>query len=152
MIRSILIKLSLLMATIGTLFVLGWPWEETADHQPGRGQEIGGEADTLSVSIRADGAAISPEGFLRAEVPLEHSVNDPGRGSIESRVDINHSTAPELEALPGIGPILAQRIIETRKMVGAFHSPEELGEVRGLGSKRIERLRPLLKFSHGVKE
>ncbi|WP_145279804.1 ComEA family DNA-binding protein [Tautonia plasticadhaerens] len=47
----------------------------------------------------------------------------------------------ELEALPGIGPTLAARIIERRP----YRSVEELVEVKGIGLKTLERLRPLVR-------
>ncbi|MCS7065999.1 MAG: helix-hairpin-helix domain-containing protein [Fimbriimonadales bacterium] len=57
-------------------------------------------------------------------------------------VDLNRATAEELEALPGIGPVLAARIVEYRQMRGRFQSVDELLEVRGIGPKRLEQLRP----------
>lgn len=57
-------------------------------------------------------------------------------------VNINTATQEELEALPGIGPVTAQRIIEYRNRVGAFRSVEELENVKGIGPKKLEQLRP----------
>jgi len=61
-------------------------------------------------------------------------------------VDVNTATASELQALPGIGPALSKRIIEARKEGGAFSSADDLGRVRGIGPKTIEKLRPLVRF------
>jgi competence protein ComEA len=57
-------------------------------------------------------------------------------------IDLNTATAEQLEAIPGIGPVLAQRIIEYRQTRGRFQSVDELLEVRGIGSKRLENMRP----------
>ncbi len=57
-------------------------------------------------------------------------------------LDINRATAEELERLPGIGPVLAARIVEYRRQHGQFQSVEELLEVRGIGPKRLEQIRP----------
>ena len=46
----------------------------------------------------------------------------------------------ELEALPGIGPVIARRIVEGRP----YRSVEELDRVRGIGKKRLEEIRPLI--------
>lgn len=57
------------------------------------------------------------------------------------RIDVNHATAAELRRLPGIGPTLSQRIVETREEK-PFRSVEDLRRVRGIGAKTLERLRP----------
>ncbi len=56
-------------------------------------------------------------------------------------IDVNHATAADLRRLPGIGPTLSQRIIETRAQ-RPFRSVEDLRRVRGIGAKTLERLRP----------
>jgi len=55
-------------------------------------------------------------------------------------VDLNQATAEELEALPGIGPVLAQRIVSYREEQGGFHSLEELAAVPGISRSAYERL------------
>jgi competence protein ComEA len=61
-------------------------------------------------------------------------------------VDLNRATAVELEALPGIGPALAERIVAWRTRNGRFRTLEDLIEVRGIGPATLERLRPYLKL------
>lgn len=57
-------------------------------------------------------------------------------------INLNTATAEQLEAIPGIGPVLAQRIIEYRQTHGRFQSVDELLEVHGIGAKRLESMRP----------
>jgi competence protein ComEA len=56
------------------------------------------------------------------------------------RVNVNTATAAELEALPGIGPVIARRIIEGRP----YRSVGELDTVKGIGKRRLEEIRPLV--------
>ena len=55
--------------------------------------------------------------------------------------DLNKADKIELDALPGIGPALAQRIIEYREEHGAFSCPEDLKNVKGIGDALFEKLR-----------
>src|SRR5262245_50334576 len=57
-------------------------------------------------------------------------------------LDLNRASAEELEALPGIGPVLARRIVLDRRESGRFRRAEDLLRVRGVGPRLLERLRP----------
>jgi competence protein ComEA len=57
------------------------------------------------------------------------------------KVDVNTAGAAELESLPGIGPAIAQRIIEHRRDKGRFEKVEDLLAVKGIGPKLLSRLR-----------
>ena len=63
-------------------------------------------------------------------------------------VNINQATMKELEALPGIGPVLAQRIIEKRNRVGKFSSPEDLLKVSGIGPKKLAKIKDKIKIEN----
>lgn len=65
--------------------------------------------------------------------------------SAGSPVDLNSADEATLDTLPGIGPVMARRIIEWRTQHGRFGSVEELGEIDGVGDKTLERLRPLVR-------
>lgn len=65
----------------------------------------------------------------------------PGLAAQATRaVDLNEATADELEALPGIGPVLARRIVEFRSRYGPFRQLDDLVEVTGVGPKTLQRL------------
>lgn len=59
-------------------------------------------------------------------------------------VDINRADLAQLARLPGVGPGLAQRIIEERERRGRFESPEELRHVLGMGPKKLAAIRPFI--------
>lgn len=64
----------------------------------------------------------------------------PGPGA--ALVNLNTADLATLETLPGVGPVLAQRIMDWRLEHGQFAAVEELGEVSGIGDKTYERLAP----------
>jgi competence protein ComEA len=62
-------------------------------------------------------------------------------------LNINAAGAEALQALPGIGPALAVRIVADREARGPFRTPEDLRRVPGIGPKRWERIRPLVRLA-----
>jgi len=62
-------------------------------------------------------------------------------------LDIDRASAAEIEALPGIGPTLAQRIVAARDSAGTFGSLDALCSVSGVGPAIAQKLRPLVTFT-----
>jgi competence protein ComEA len=56
------------------------------------------------------------------------------------KVNVNTATAEQLTALPGVGPKLATRIVEHRQKEGAFHSMQDLLNVKGIGEKNLAKI------------
>ncbi len=69
---------------------------------------------------------------------------DPPAPNMTRRINVNTASQAELELLPGIGPALAQRIIDHRTQQGRFRTVDDLDAVKGIGPKVLERLRPLV--------
>ena len=59
-------------------------------------------------------------------------------------VHLNTATLEQLDALPGVGPVTAQKILDYRQQHGAFSSIEDLDAIPGIGSARLEQLRDLV--------
>ena len=64
----------------------------------------------------------------------------------DARLNINTASAAELETLPGIGPALSAAIIQQREIAGNFTKAEDLLDVPGIGEKKLEAIRELLRF------
>lgn len=81
-----------------------------------------------------------------SEVPTPDRmpVQAPEGSDMSNLVDINRASPKELETLPGVGPVLAERIIKYREQNGAFLSPEDLTQVKGIGEKTLEKLLPYI--------
>jgi len=57
-------------------------------------------------------------------------------------IDLNAATSDELQQLPGVGPVIADRILEYRKKSGPFRRVEDLVAVRGISQKRLAKIKP----------
>ena len=79
-----------------------------------------------------------------AEKPKETKPKEtkPKEEQVSFPVNINTASARELDALPGIGEKLAQRIIDYRSANGPFQSVDDLIKVKGIGEKTLEKIKP----------
>ena len=159
MVRSLLIKLAMLAVTLGSLVWIGsvTPVRQVTPHQiqaaaaaPIATASRPQTNVPSTVNRRADASSVEPEvSGPHASPPVDESTPPVPSGSSRAatpdpsrRVDLNHATASDLEALPGIGPKLAQRVIEHRTTRGPFTKVEDLRQVKGIGRKKFDRLRP----------
>jgi len=140
--QSFLVKLGMFAATLGVVFWIGWTLPTSFDREPDpaatsfegpQGESVSGSG-SAPVASRSS-VSLSPDRPARLAPP---------KRSHRGLLDLNRATEQEFDALPGIGPQLAERIMEYRQSVGAFHSPEELRAVKGIGKKKFERIRPLV--------
>jgi DNA uptake protein ComE-like DNA-binding protein len=98
-----------------------------------------------TVTIESDGRAWWVVGHAIAEQgpPAEKARSSARRDDNPrpaGRINVNTVSQAELEALPGIGPVIARRIIEGRP----YRSVEDLDRVKGIGKRRLEEIRPLV--------
>lgn len=68
----------------------------------------------------------------------------PSAASGTGLVDLNSATAGQLDALPGVGPVLAQRIVDWRTQHTKFDSVDQLQSVSGIGDAKFADLKPLV--------
>ena len=101
------------------------------------------DADTLAAAsplASADSVAASTAGF--ADPPPSHARRASAPGPV--RMNLNTADASLLQRLPRIGPALAGRIVAYREANGPFRRVEDVVNVRGIGAKTLEQLRPWL--------
>lgn len=77
------------------------------------------------------------EHILVASIDEPDGTGDPSKVGI----DVNAASAGELEALPGVGPVLAERIVTHRDRFGAFATVEDLLDVPGIGEAKLAQMR-----------
>ena len=103
--------------------------EGAARNREPRGADRGRRADRRP----GRGVAVSAAGGAPAAGP-----------SSSAPLDLNSATLEELENLPGIGPVTAQKILDYRQQHGAFHSVAELQGVPGIGPAHMAQLKGLV--------
>jgi competence ComEA-like helix-hairpin-helix protein len=110
------------------------PWEESAT-----ARDIAAILDTTERrAALADSMALVP---VHNEQPSSLRSQ---RSQAPHPVNLNIASVTELATLPGIGAKTAEKIIERRKM-RPFRTPEDIMDVRGIGQKKYERMRPFLR-------
>lgn len=100
--------------------------------------------DGVQVYVPRRGDKVQVEGRVGAVSAVPNSAHTQARSSEapSGKLNINTASAEQLESLPGVGPVTARAIIEYRRQNGGFRSVDELIEVRGIGPKRLEQIRP----------
>src|SRR4051812_11732391 len=97
-------------------------------------------ADRSGVNLAAPVSGGQQVLVPRVGAPLSAPGAPPASGA---PVSLSTATAEQLDTLPGVGPVTAQKIVDYRTAHGAFHSVEELDAIAGIGPARIADLRGL---------
>ncbi|MDT7842409.1 ComEA family DNA-binding protein [Streptomyces justiciae] len=103
---------------------------------------VDGEQVVVGIPAGAAGAAGGSAGAVGGSAGSGGSV--PGAGPA-APVSLNTATVDQLDTLPGVGPVLAQHIVDYRTQHGGFRSVDELREVNGIGERRFADLRNLVR-------
>ena len=82
----------------------------------------------------------APEDLVR-ELPEQTDEPDQNAPAAAARVELNSATLSDLESLPGIGPVLAERIVQWRTENGPFVSAEQIMDVEGIGEGKYAEIR-----------
>jgi competence ComEA-like helix-hairpin-helix protein len=117
--------------------VLGFRWWTVAGRVP-----LGG----LHIESAAGSSGPEPSAEVQAR-NIAAPDPPPAAAAAPERVNLNSATLSELERLPGIGPVLGQRIIDYRKQHGPFSAVAGLLQVSGIGEKKLEQLQHLVYVS-----
>jgi competence protein ComEA len=101
------------------------------------------DGEQIAVGVGGAGGA-APPGGSAAGGPAAGGPAGSAGAAAGAPVNLNTATVQQLDALPGIGPVLAQRILDWRTAHGRFASVDQLREVTGIGPSRFDDLRPLV--------
>jgi competence protein ComEA len=140
-IPTITVHIAGAVATPGTYRV---PGGARLDDLVTRAGGLSDEADTASVNLAArvgDGEQVRIPAQSTVVPPPPSVASSPAASTV---VNINTASAEELDALPGIGPVLSARIVAYREQNGAFTTLDQLAEVDGISTGLLERLGPLI--------
>ena len=136
--KSLAVKAGMLATTVLLVLWIGWPIQLELVAPPGV-RTVEEEGRHTVMQPEAPRPAPQRGVTLRSAIPTAgHSQRTQGK------LDLNRATAEQLQLLPGIGPVLAQRVIEQRATHGPFHTVDDLKDVKGIGKKRMDQLRPLI--------
>jgi competence protein ComEA len=134
---------------------------QRATESRGTGEGAGSKAsaDSVGTGAHADtgaGADAPPGETAQPSVtpsPTPSETSAPSDGSASTAapgsgaLDLNAASAQDLEAIAHIGPVTAQRILDHRRSIGRFSSVDQLLDVKGIGVKTLEKIRPHLRVS-----
>ena len=104
---------------------------------------------TAEVPVPTPAAQSPTAAASEPSAPATASVTEPAQAERPATIDINSASADELTALPGIGEVLAARIVAYRTANGPFVRGDQLMAVDGIGTITYERLRPHIRVVEG---
>ena len=100
---------------------------------------------TLRAILFSSILLVSFHGCAKQRRHLHVTTANSSHTSADQRIDLNRATAKELAQLPGIGAVLAERIVAHRERYGDFRRAEHLMMVRGVSDRRFRKIRDLIK-------
>jgi competence protein ComEA len=135
MLSTLLVRLAMVALTMAVVCWIGWkiPASRHAEAL---------HAASLVETAGPPPLPVPPTKPLAPPTPLqERRPQNPAQPFTTISLDVNRASQQDFERLPGIGPVLAGRIIEYREARGGFRDIEQLRRVKGIGKKTFERIR-----------
>lgn len=135
MLSSVLVRLAMVALTMAVVCWIGWTVPVSRDAEPlhAEGPE---DVERPPLASPSSTEPSDPLTQLPERRPQKFSPQ-----STKISLDVNRASQQDFERLPGIGPVLAGRIIEYRDARGGFRDIEQLRRVKGVGKKTFERIR-----------
>lgn len=99
----------------------------------------------LFAALAAIAIAATLVAYAARQIATDAPTNAPAARDVHYHININTADADELQLLPGVGPSIAQRIVDARTSGGPFTSAHDLTRVNGIGTKIVRRLAPYVR-------
>jgi len=97
-------------------------------------------APQTSAVVASARSSVAGGSKSKSKTSATTKLHNPGEGVVR----INSADSTELQRLPGVGPSTAQAILDYRTQIGRFTTPEQLDDVKGIGPKKLEKMRPFV--------
>ena len=138
MLAALLVRLTMVVLTLAVVFWIGWSLPRSQDTEPLHA------AETQPSNVRL----VDPEPSMTPQaapiLPPERRQEKSSARHATGSLDLNSATEEDLQRLPGIGHVLAERIVAYRATQGPFRDIEQLRRVKGIGKKKFEEVRSLV--------
>lgn len=145
--KELMIIVFLIITFAGGLILKYSNWKNPPDHDYTQSdrefdQRVKTEFDELEKQNLSEQQKIRSDSIKKfADSLITQRDTKKTEGKLTGKININTAYAPDLMLLPGVGPVMAERIVEYREQKGPFKKPEDLMKVKGIGEKKFDQLK-----------